>query len=95
MAAIAAAPKLEMQLWSCAKLGADIIRTPTRAEVERRLGVSLWGPNFVSRMTNPSAANSILRLANDINTLRFATCWEWEEWITWHREYRKASVLTA
>jgi hypothetical protein len=33
-----------MQLWSCAKLGADIIRTPTRAEVERRLGVSLWAP---------------------------------------------------
>jgi hypothetical protein len=25
-------------------LGADIIRTPTRAEVERRLGVSLWAP---------------------------------------------------
>ncbi|EYB27174.1 hypothetical protein SNK05_010790 [Fusarium graminearum] len=25
-------------------VGADIIRTPTRAEVERRLGVSLWCP---------------------------------------------------
>jgi hypothetical protein len=40
-----------MQLWSCAKLGADIIRTPTRAEVERRLGVSLWGPRLSSAIT--------------------------------------------
>jgi hypothetical protein len=57
-----------MQLWSCAKLGADIIRTPTRAEVERRLGVSLWGPYGITGKTNNTIKDA-KTFKNDVEKL--------------------------
>ncbi|KAJ0127192.1 2-oxoisovalerate dehydrogenase subunit alpha [Fusarium oxysporum f. sp. albedinis] len=55
-----------MQLWSCAKLGADIIRTPTRAEVERRLGVSLWGPLSQVSISHPALNMALPRFGEGL-----------------------------